>query len=157
MRAIPIVVLIAVLGTTSACGTDEDGATDGATDGPSGTTQAAEPETFDASGVFVLHGTGDETYGWNRNGSHCEGQGAYSDIVEGAQVLITSSTGEAIALGALGPGTTVEDDAWYQCHFEFAVDDVPVDGAIYGVEVAGRGSVPFSIDDADDLAVELGG
>jgi hypothetical protein len=147
-------VLIAAL---TACGSDGGGGAD-SPDGASQTTatESVEPESFAASGVFVLHGTGDESYGWNKEGSPCEGQGGYSDIVEGSQVVITNSSGEAIALGALGPGSTVEDNAWYQCHFSFAVEDVPADGTIYGVEISGRGSVPFSMDDADALALELG-
>ena len=118
--------------------------------------QDSAPSDFDVSGTFVLHGTGDESYGWEKSGAPCEGQEGYSDIVEGAQVVIKNSAGEQIALGGLGPGRTVEDDEWYQCHFDFTIPDVPVDGAIYSVEVTHRGSVSFSQDQADSLALDLG-
>lgn len=157
MRALSLSIPLVLIAALTACGSDsegEAGSSHGALQGTA--TESADPETFAARGTFVLHGTGGESYGWNEQGAPCEGQDGYSDIVEGSQVVITNSSGEAIALGALEPGRTVEDNAWYQCHFTFTVEDVPVDGDIYGVEISGRGSVPFSLNDADALMLGLG-
>lgn len=146
--------------------------------GSEDTSRAAEPETMVVSGTLAL--TDDEM----QNPSYdavleqcdfdavCEapedepcapGSVGYSDIAAGAQVSVTDSSGDVIAIGALEPGRTGQvEDVWGveseypPCYFGFRITDVPVSGATYGVEVGQRGTVYFTQDEAESISISLG-
>lgn len=82
------------------------------------------------------------------------GTGGYSDIQEGASVVIYDAGGKKIAVGSLKAGRDYEDGL---CVFDFAVPDVPSGDGPYGVEVANRGQVTFKEDGADSIVISLGG
>ena len=107
-----------------------------------------EPTTFDVSGSFELIGEG------YAGGEPCSGSGGYSDIQQGVGVTIYDASQKAIALGDLGPGLSRNWD----CKFQFTVSDVPIqEGSnIYSIEVSHRGTIQFTQDQAEDLALTLG-
>lgn len=78
----------------------------------------------------------------------CVTGGGYSDIKEGAQVVITDEANKTIALGHLEGGTL--DGA--RCVFPFSLPDVPAGHRFYGIEVSHRGRLQYT---AEQLAVSL--
>lgn len=82
-------------------------------------------------------------------GADCEGEGGFSDITEGTQVVVTNEAGDIIATGSLGPGRFVTTSAigtsslLRVCVFDIAVPDVP-DAEFYTVEVSPRGAFNYS-------------
>jgi hypothetical protein len=87
--------------------------------------------------------------------TNCRGFGGYSDITEGAQVLVTDASGKVIALGALGAGN---GSGGSECDFTFTVNNVPTGDGTYGVEVTHRGVIYYSEDDAKaGVGLTLGG
>lgn len=78
----------------------------------------------DPSTTFAAHG--------------CRGSGGYDDIGEGAPVTVSASDGHVVAVALLDRG----DGQGHTCLFTFTAR-VP-QAAIYQVEVAHRGIVPFS-------------
>ena len=76
--------------------------------------------------------------GFTMRGSHCTGDGGYSDIAAGAQVVVTDAAGATVAVGRLGEGSWVGA----HCEFPFAVD-VPSGSEFYGIEVSHRGVVQY--------------
>lgn len=88
-------------------------------------------------------------------GDTCAGAGGYSDLTEGADIVIRDSDGKKIAIGELGAGSIPDEGAG--CDFKFKVDDVPDAGGIYSIEVSHRGEVSFKKADADGLVLTVGG
>lgn len=118
--------------------------------GDSSSSAGSKPKTFDAHGIVEVGGQGS-----TRDGQTCEGSGGYGDMVPGGQVTIYNAAGEAIALGSLNEGTSLN----FGCVFDFDVSDVPAqDGSdIYSVEVTHRGQIKFTRAEASSLALTLGG
>jgi len=67
--------------------------------------------------------------------------GGYDDVQEGAQVTVSNSSGNVLAVGRLENG--IYNGGSMHVTFEFTVDDLP-DAAIYQVEVAHRGALTYS-------------
>jgi hypothetical protein len=88
-----------------------------------------------------LPGLFDQT---GKMGAPCQGHGGYEDIAGGARVAVTNPEGDVIAQGQLATGQ-IEPG---QCVFTFRVRDVPDGQSRYGVEVAHRGIVTYSRDEA---------
>ena len=121
---------------------------------------APTPDTFNVTGEMTLtDGSGfDPSYSGHK-GDDCYGMGGYGDINQGAQVVVSNSKGEQIALGELDggvltplPGT--QGMGLFYCTFTFTITDVPADGEIFSVEVTHRGSVNFH--KGEPVALSLG-
>lgn len=134
-----LLIAFAGLLLIAACG----GGATGATATP---TTPTEPETFVVSGTFTLKQI-DGTIGLS-----CTGYDGYSDIGQGAQIVVRDDEDTKIALGSLGTGTTIE--GW--CVFGFKIVDVPTSGTVYSVEISHRGQLSFSQSEAEDLDLTLG-
>lgn len=86
-------------------------------------------------------------------GTVCTGQGGFSDIRRGAQVVITDETGTTLALAELGQGQPTGTNV---CSFPFAAGDL-YEHPFYGVEIANRVKVQFSHDQvAGPITLTLG-
>jgi hypothetical protein len=120
-------------------------------------------ESHTVRGSFTLTEPLDE-----RPGSDCAGEGGYSDVDQGLDVVVRDGSGDTLGTSALGPGVGVsltdaflgEDnelgvdpdeidlgdlDVAY-CRFAFEVEDVPK-ADFYSIEVGSRGDLNYSYDD----------
>lgn len=142
-RLAPLALLLSLV----ACGGGEDPAAE-----PS---EPAEPETFTASGVFVLTDASSVDYDYETE-TDCYGIDGYDDIAEGTQVTVRDAEGSRVGSGELGEGRldTFSDTA--ACTFRFMVYDIPVSEGIYTVEVASRGEINFRQAEAGGLELSLG-
>ena len=107
------VVVLALLGHSGGAG--------------SGHTIVGSQEVHDSSGFSLADGTS------------CVTTGGYSDVSEGAEVIITNASGNQVGQGALGSGT-ISGDA---CIFSFTVTSVP-DSSSYGIRIGNRNTVSFT-------------
>jgi hypothetical protein len=81
--------------------------------------------------------------------------GGYSDMRQGADVVIKNESGTTIAIGALGSGHDNIPPGW--CDFDFTVTDVPTDATFYEVEVGHRGALRYTLAELKQpLGLELG-
>lgn len=103
---------------------------------------SSSPATFTASGHLSLHDSdfvhldATQTAVTDCSGG---GQGGYSDIQGGTQVVVTDPTSKIVAVGSLGEPVT--GDLLGTCEFPWTVPGVPAGLATYGVEVSHRGSL----------------
>lgn len=89
--------------------------------------------------------TGDLSLSASNNlsaGDSCTGDGGYSDIHEGTQVVVEDESGKTLATGAFGNGTFDGED----CVFSFSFHDVPK-AAYYRIHGGNRGVLQYSYDD----------
>jgi hypothetical protein len=98
-----------------------------------------ESSTFDIAGYFELV---DEDV--HVGGGTCKGVGGYSDISNGAQVIVTDAAGQTVALGQITDGFNNYPG---HCRFKVVVRGVPKGSDFYGIEVTHRGRVQFSAAD----------
>ncbi|MFF4417498.1 hypothetical protein ACFYY8_33655 [Streptosporangium sp. NPDC001559] len=85
----------------------------------------------------------------------CATRGGYSDIQEGAQVVVTDASSTTIALGRLAYGSWNRHTG---CVFLFNVEGVPGGHKFYGVEVSHRGRLQYTAEQvAQPLALTIGG
>jgi hypothetical protein len=91
--------------------------------------------TFTVSGSMVLHD------GFGADGVPCSGDGGYSDIAEGTQVVISDESSKTLAVGVLKAGRR---DSNGRCKFPFEVLRVPTGQSFYGIEVSHRGRLQYS-------------
>lgn len=95
------------------------------------------------------------------DGDPCQAMDGYDDITQGATVTIGGSTGQTLAVGALGQGveTNVDDSAGTplgDCVFPFAVK-VPGGQSAYTVTVSHRGTQTVTPAEAQSgVALTLG-
>lgn len=82
------------------------------------------------------------------------GTGGYSDIREGASVVITDASGKKLAVGSLKEGKPYGESRL--CTFGFSIEDIPGGEGPYSVEVGSRGEVAFTEDEADSIVISLG-
>lgn len=80
-----------------------------------------------------------------RSDEGCSGYRGYRDIVKGASVTVYDAAGTIVATGSLGRGSSPD---MVGCTFPFTVADVPGDSDFYQVELASRGRVTVSAEDA---------
>jgi len=105
--------------------------------------------TFDISGYFELIDDDIRV----SNGS-CSGTGGYSDISNGAQVIVTDAEGKTVALGKIADGFNGYPG---RCRFKVVVKGVPKGSNFYGIEVTHRGRVQFTaVDIAKQVELSLG-
>jgi hypothetical protein len=75
-------------------------------------------------------------------GDVCTGEGGYSDVSSGTEVVVTDQAGEIVGVGRLREGLII--DVNYGCRFEFTVD-VPPGLPFYTVEVGRRGELTYTL------------
>ena len=75
---------------------------------------------------------------------YCSGQGGYTDIVAGLEVVVRDGQGGIVAVDELWMGVA----GYRNCVFPFIILNVP-DVAFYTVEVGRRGSLSYSQKDLD--------
>ncbi|WP_166390346.1 hypothetical protein [Nocardioides ochotonae] len=141
MRPWIVALAVATALSLAACGEGEEA-------GGAAPAAEAEPESFTARGSLKLTSGSVE-----RAGDVCYGSDGFDDIAGGAQVVVRDAAGESVALGELDEGTPA---GAVQCVFTFAVRDVPAGDSVYSAEVAGRGEVSFTPDEAFALTLTLG-
>ena len=106
---------------------------------------SSAPETFTVTGTVVMPIPDDQVFtGLEVEGqgpvpkTECEGKGSHADVTAGAQVLIRDGRGKLLAVGELGPGAVQVEAS--SCSFALTVDGVPIEKALYSLEVAHRGA-----------------
>ena len=92
-------------------------------------------------------------------GERCVGDDGYSDIRQGAQVVIRGPDGTIVATGRLRNGEAISVSIAGlslapDCEFPFSVASVP-DEDFYSIEVSHRGEITYSRDDLEALNWEL--
>ena len=122
MRALLVVAAVVVL---AGCGTSP--------------APAATPSTLTVDGSVLVRGSSPQVV--TEDELTCVTGGGYTDVREGAQVVVTDAAGKTIGLGLLGAGSWKRNVG---CIFLFTVSDVPVGQRFYGVEVSHRGRVQYA-------------
>lgn len=102
------------------------------------TSGSASGDTINVAGLMTLADL-TSVSGDLATGDLCSGTGGYSDIAEGAQVVISDDTGKTLVITQLGAGT-IDDSG---CEFPFTAD-VPKGKGFYGFTVTHRGTVKES-------------
>jgi hypothetical protein len=111
------------------------------------------PSTFAVTGQIEVNGNYRNTD--IQNDLRCAMTGGYSDIREGAQVVVTDAASKTIALGQLSYGSWDQNDA--RCIFLFSVTEVPAGHRFYGIEVSRRGRLQYTAEEISrPLALTLG-
>jgi hypothetical protein len=113
-------------------------------------TSSTKPATVSLVGTLKVsgHGSGELD---SLGGGSCQGSGGYSDITEGAQVVITDDSGATLAITHLEPGSGDQ----FSCEFQFR-SEVPSGRGYYGVQVSHRGIVKEREVDLGIVAISLG-
>ncbi|MEU5894472.1 hypothetical protein ABZ835_48080 [Streptomyces sp. NPDC047461] len=114
-------------------------------------TSGSTPDTFTMEGNFALT----EKAASDGDGG-CEGSydSGYDDISEGTSVTVYGAAGDVIATGELGNSELHGSG----CIFDIAIDDVPKGEKFYKVEVAHRGTLQLTAEEAEngELTATLG-
>jgi hypothetical protein len=111
----------------------------------------SEPTAHSLSGqITVKHMQTYPPSGMRWGGDSCRESGGYSDMREGAQVVVKDGSGSVIAVGALGPGEApgAAGEKSPDCQFPFSVAGIPVE-EFYSIEVSHRGATTFSHDELE--------
>ncbi|TQS29098.1 hypothetical protein [Microbispora sp. KK1-11] len=107
----------------------------------------APPKTLAVFGTITVPGGVTEQGLDGGPGQTCVMDGGYSDIRQGAQVVVSDEKGTTIAIGNLGEGTLDLPNlqAWgtRSCVFPFLVK-APAGRRFYGVEVSHRGRLQYT-------------
>lgn len=134
-----LLVLIASLALLSGCG---GGTSEPKAEQPTTSEVTSEaPRAFQATGVFAINDPG----GVLVDGYRCQGDGGYDDLYAGTQVVVRDASSTQVAIGELGLGAVQEDGT---CEFALMVFSVPPSSDIYTIEVANRGEISFTQEDA---------
>lgn len=117
-------------------------------------TETVRPEPSDEVDLVAISGVLDLLDSETADAG-CEGQGGYSDIDAGTQVVVRDGSGEILGSTNLGPGE-VEDGV--ACIYEFLIIGVPDDRKQYVLEIGRRGQVVSSRAEmlADEWSFEVG-
>lgn len=111
---------------------------------------------LEVKGTLALSG-GSQDIHWlmldSADGQPCEGDSGYSDVTQGADVIVRNAKGERVGLGHLGAGKGSGE----ACVFSFVVHDVDDSGKLFSVEVGHRGDVSFKRSEARSVGLTLGG
>lgn len=117
----------------------------------------AEPTTITAYGSVTLRASsrGDIAY----LAAGCRGTGGYSDLAQGAQVVVQDGSGTTLAIGQLDAGIGESYVAPYgACQFGFTVPGAPAGKGFYRIEISHRGAVNYTEAQLDtSLALTIGG
>ncbi|MEA2576491.1 MAG: hypothetical protein QOD78_79 [Chloroflexota bacterium] len=100
----------------------------------------------DIAGTFTLTDSGDTFF------PSCSGNGGYSDIRPGANVVLRDGDGKLLSTGALGAGV----GSGSQCVLDFSLPEVP-EVSFYTIEVGKRGNLSYSLADMKSMgwAIDL--
>ncbi len=113
---------------------------------------APSPSTLTVTGKLIVKG---DYPAVQVDGIMCGTGGGYTDIREGAQVVVTDESAKTIALGRLGKGAWANTTA--ECIFFFTVTGVPTGLQFYGIEVSHRGRLQYTAAQlATPLALTIG-
>jgi len=107
--------------------------------------------TFDAHGMLVLRDVPDGIMSFTTQDNQCAGYGGYSDITEGAPVVVKDAAGKTVAEGQLQQGVVRGG-----CSFQFLVKAIPDGSKFYSFEVSHRGAVTVTRADAAQPRLTLG-
>jgi hypothetical protein len=94
----------------------------------------------------------------HRSGNECVGKGAFSDVIDGAQVRISDGTGHTLAVTRLGIGiadTSTTDIAGGFCDFTFNAS-VPSGKGSYTIQVTNHGASTFTEGEMTTPKLSLG-
>jgi hypothetical protein len=136
-----LVILVACL-TLAACG------------GGSSKLGAAKP--IQVGGKMKLVGVGafrDLNGQTGTTGDQCEGSGGYSDMADGAEVVISDDSGKTLQITQLEPGSI--GDSGESCYFAFNTT-VPAGDKFYGITISHRGTVKFAEADVAAPVLTIG-
>lgn len=81
----------------------------------------------------------------------CQGMNGFGDLSEGTEVTVTDNTSKIVAVGRLAGGV---ERGRFKCVFPIYVSNVPRSD-FYGIEVAHRGVVHYSLSDVEAGPVHL--
>lgn len=118
----------------------------GAAWGLSGSSSSGGGAVFTLRGSLTLAFSG--TRPLDSNHGACTGEGGFVDIAQGASVTVYDATGAVVGTGSLGAGAFESSDSVAPCVFHFAVPGVADSSKFYGVEIAHRGKLTVSADQA---------
>jgi len=122
--------------------------------GDNGPSTVKGGKTLTVTGTLELIGDVDGTT------ENCWGSGGYSDLGEGTQVIVRDDSGKTVGIGSLDAGSVPErfdfGDTIVSCGWSFTVEEVTSGAASYSVEVAHRGEIAFTEDEAESVALTLG-
>ncbi len=104
-------------------------------------TATPTPEHVTVEGVFALAS--------DRVTPSCRGEGGYSDITPGTEVLLTSGTGDILDVTRLGDAAEPEYLGSSGCVYTFELS-VPRGHEYYTVEVGSRGSFTYTFEEITD-------
>lgn len=104
--------------------------------------QVAKPAASPQPSAIAVSGSVTLKDGFGAEGTACTGNGGFSDIREGAQVVITDAKEATLGVGSLDAG---KRDKAGRCEFAFALD-IPKGHQFYGIEVSHRGRLQYSAD-----------
>lgn len=93
-----------------------------------------------------LHGTLTLGFGAEMLGKTCAGKGGYSDINEGAAVVVTDQDGRIVGTGSLSAGAPAGSRVGFtaaRCEFTFTIPG-RLNEQFLGVEVSHRGRQTYS-------------
>lgn len=112
---------------------------------------SGQDTTFDIAGTISL--TSGATSSSASSGYDCVGTKGYDDLSPGAAVTISDEAGKLLAKGNLDSSTGGSS----YCVFSFTVSGVPSGSKFYEVEVAHRGGISFTEEEAaDGIGLTLG-
>lgn len=125
-----------------------------ATAGSGSSSDTSNPgvDTITVSGTMTLADLTSISGELGTDDDACSGTGGYSDIAEGAQVVVTDDTGKTLVITQLGAGTIIDGG----CEFPFTAE-VPKGKGFYGFTVTHRGTVKEAEADlAGGVALTIG-
>ncbi|AOW92987.1 hypothetical protein BFN03_10830 [Rhodococcus sp. WMMA185] len=109
-------------------------------------------DTFTMEGSLTLYDSTTRSYGYGEE-FDCEGDGGYSDIYPGRDILVYGVDESLIAKGEF----VSSDKTGSTCSMHFAVEDVPRGEQFYQLEISDRGRMTYSEDEAQEsIGLSLG-
>jgi len=160
-RSIAVLSLIALI---AGCTSSSGGKKPGTVSSPA-TSTTASIASIVISGKVVLgngniitdNGTGTACWAYGNAPALVAHTTPFDDVKEGAQIVVTSTTGETLALGTLGAGVAAGTSAAdYTCEFPFTVSSVPGGQTFYGIKVAGQPAKQIPGNDVTDVQIDIG-
>jgi hypothetical protein len=102
-------------------------------------------QDYEITGSLTL--TDSDGWEWvgDTDNAVCTGEGGYSDIGAGTQIVVKDGSGEILGTGSLDAGK----EAFPSCVFTFTVSELPRSD-FYSVESGRRGSLSYSFEEMED-------
>ena len=113
--------------------------------------RSSGPKEFTITGTIDVH---DSVKSSARLGFACEGSGGFSNIGPASPVLVKDETGTVIAVGEMTGSRSISSKL---CELSFTADDVPAGRNYYLVEIARRGELTYTEEEArEPLSLSIG-